>query len=156
MEPELKFEPKEGQTQSLQWTEENEETGRSLAYTPLVTDGTYVYVIARQGRPKGEQAPEDEEVVHKLVVEVYNPANSFEFVRAVTLYKDKHFEPFVKEKNSEDWLRAAQWATNGTVLACFTGNGKVRFFSLETGAKVSKRKTDFSSDGIVVYDGGTN
>lgn len=90
------------------------------------------------------------------MVEVYDPAKSFEFVRAVTLFKDKHFEPFVKEKNSEDWLRAAQWATNGSVLACFTGNGKVRFFSLETGARLSKRKTELSSSGLVVHDSATN
>jgi len=157
MDPELKFEPKEGQIQSLQWAEENEETKRSLTYTPLVTDGTYVYVIARQGQPQGEQAPEDEEeAVIKLVVEVYDPAKSFEFVKSVILYKNKHFEPFVKDKNSEDWLRKTQWATNGTVLACFTDNAKVRFFSLETGAKVAKEYTDLPSSGIVVYDNSTN
>jgi hypothetical protein len=113
-------------------------------------------VIARQGPPKGEPAPEDEETVIKLVVEVYDPAKSFEFVKAVTLYKNKHFEPLVKEKNSEEWLQGTQWATNGTVLACFTQNGKVRFFSLETGVKVSKQKTSFPTDGIVVYDSGAN
>jgi hypothetical protein len=118
-------------------------------------------VIARQGPPKveedkEEQPAEEEDTVHKLVVEVYDPANSFKFVRAVTLCKGKHFESFVKEKNSEDWLRGAQWATNGTVLACFTRDCKVRFFSLETGAKVSKRRTELSSGGIVAYDGTTN
>ena len=158
LDEELKFEPKEGQIQSLQWAEEHEETKRSLAYTPLVTDGTYVYVIARQGQPEAEQAPDDEEeqAVIKLVVEVYDPAKSFEFVKSVILYKNKHFEPFVKDKNSEDWLRRTQWATNGTVLACFTDNAKVRFFSLETGAKVAKEYHDLGDSGIVVYDNSTN
>jgi hypothetical protein len=160
LDEELKFEPKEGQKESLQWADEHEETKRSLAYTPLVTDGTYVYVIARQGqpeRPDGEQAPDDEEeAVIKLVVEVYDPAKSFEFVKSVILYKNKHFEPFVKDKNSEEWLRKTQWATNGTVLACFTDNAKVRFFSLETGAKVAKEYTDLPSGGIHVYDNSTN
>jgi hypothetical protein len=41
-------------------------------------------------------------------------------------------------------------------LACFTRDSKVRFFSLETGAKVSKRRTELPSDGIVAYDGTTN
>jgi hypothetical protein len=62
MEPEINFEPKEGEKQSLQWTEEDEETKRSLAYTPLVTDGSFLYVIARQGPPKAdEEQPAEEE-----------------------------------------------------------------------------------------------
>jgi len=46
-EPELNFDPKEGQTQSLKWVEKDEKTGRSLEYTPLITDGTNIYVIAK-------------------------------------------------------------------------------------------------------------
>jgi hypothetical protein len=47
MDPALKFEPKEGDKHSLQWKSQDEETGRALTYTPLITDGQYLYVIAR-------------------------------------------------------------------------------------------------------------
>lgn len=47
MDPELKFEPKEEDNHSLLWSDRDEETGRSLMYTPLITDGQYIYVIAR-------------------------------------------------------------------------------------------------------------
>jgi hypothetical protein len=40
------FQPKEGQNQSLLW-KGKDEMGRSLEYTPLMTDGHFVYVIAR-------------------------------------------------------------------------------------------------------------
>ena len=40
---------KEGQT--LAWAA-NEDTGRSLEFTPLITDGQLVYVIALQKTPK--------------------------------------------------------------------------------------------------------
>jgi len=108
----------------------------------------------------------------KLVVEVYDPAKNFEFVRAVTLYKNLHLEPYAKESTASglvDWTRRAQWATNGSVLACFARGGKVHFFSLETGVKVSKEwleptleSADFDeddyrfSDYLVVYDYTTN
>jgi len=157
-EPELKYEPKEGETRSIQYTETNEETGRTLGYTPLVTDGTLVYVIARQGLSKEvkDKAGEDVSKDLKYVVEVYDPAKNFEFVRAVPLIKNQHFEPFVKESKDEAWLRAAQWATNGSVLACFTSNGLVRFFSLETGVKVCKKRTDYNDGHLIVYESATN
>ena len=103
---------------------------------------------------------------------MYDPAKSFEFVRAVTLYKNLHLEPYAKESTASglvDWTRRAQWATNGSVLACFARGGKVHFFSLETGVKVSKEwleptleSADFDeddyhfSDYLVVYDYTTN
>lgn len=37
--------------QNLEY-KENEETGRSLTYTPLMTDGNYIYVIAQKKTPK--------------------------------------------------------------------------------------------------------
>jgi hypothetical protein len=38
-EPELKFEPKEGDHHSIQWKAKDENTGRSLTYTPMICDG---------------------------------------------------------------------------------------------------------------------
>ena len=35
----------EKEDQNLEW-KENEETGRSLTHTPLISDGRYIYVIA--------------------------------------------------------------------------------------------------------------
>jgi hypothetical protein len=41
----------EKEDQNLEY-KENEETGRSLTYTPLLTDGNYIYVIAQKKAPK--------------------------------------------------------------------------------------------------------
>lgn len=41
----------EKEDQNLEW-KENEDTGRSLTYTPLITDGHYIYVIAQKKAPK--------------------------------------------------------------------------------------------------------
>lgn len=144
MDPELKFEPKEGETQSLNWVETDEVSGRSLAYTPLITDGELIYVIARKGLSKEQkEAGEEDGGIPELVVEVYDPSKGFAFVRAVALTKNKHLDKFKKEKNSEDWLKSTHWATNGSYLVCFTKASKVKFFSLETG--IRKSKTTFSS-----------
>ena len=35
----------EKEEKNLEW-KTNEETGRSLTYTPIISDGTYIYVIA--------------------------------------------------------------------------------------------------------------
>lgn len=48
MDPNLNFDPKEGDIHSLQWKGRDEENGRSLTYTPMITDGQYLYVISRQ------------------------------------------------------------------------------------------------------------
>lgn len=48
MDPEQTFEPKEGDNHSIQWKDKDEKTGRELTYTPLINDGQYLYVIARQ------------------------------------------------------------------------------------------------------------
>jgi hypothetical protein len=37
--------------QNLEW-KTSEETGRSLTYSPLLTDGEYLYVIAQKKAPK--------------------------------------------------------------------------------------------------------
>lgn len=47
-EPEDKIEPKEGSDKSILWKSENEETGRSLTFSPMATDGKLVYLISRR------------------------------------------------------------------------------------------------------------
>jgi hypothetical protein len=90
----------EKEDHNLEWTE-NEDTGRSLTYTPLLTDGNYIYVVAQKKAPKkkseenkeGEEAeqaekPEDQKPP-MLVVECYDPStSSFKFVKEVFLYKN--------------------------------------------------------------------
>ena len=127
-------------------------------------------MIAVQSLSKSEKekATEDTIKTPKVVVEVYDPAKSFEFVRAITLYKNVHLDPYAKESTVSglvEWTRRAQWATNGSVLACFSKGGKVHFFSLETGIKACKEwleptleSADFDDDDyhfteyVVVYD----
>jgi hypothetical protein len=41
----------EKEDQNLEW-KESEETGRSLLYTPLISDGHYIYVVAQKKAPK--------------------------------------------------------------------------------------------------------
>ena len=43
----------EKEDRNLEW-KSNEETGRSLTYTPLFTDGHNIYVISQRKTPKGK------------------------------------------------------------------------------------------------------
>lgn len=55
-------------------------------------------MISRQGPPKSEEKEDDEEEkIYKLVVEVYDPSKDYEFVREITLFKNKNNDPFNKE-----------------------------------------------------------
>jgi len=41
----------EKEDKNLEW-KENEETGRNLTFSPLISDGHYIYVIAQKKAPK--------------------------------------------------------------------------------------------------------
>jgi len=43
----------EKEDKNLEW-KENLETGRSLLYTPLFSDGQYIYVISQRKAPKAK------------------------------------------------------------------------------------------------------
>lgn len=127
-EVELDFEGIEGPT--IEW-KTNEETGRSLTYSPLMFDGTYLYMISRNKAVKNKEEiknedeeekarreAEEEELLKqppKLVLECFDPKDKFKFVSSVILKKNSEAN-FVKSDNSEDWLKETNFATNGKHL----------------------------------------
>lgn len=125
----------EKEDQNLEW-KENEDTGRSLTYTPLITDGHYIYVIAQKKAPKkkgkiiipanlfvedGKEGEDNDKEENKddkkapmLVVECYDPQSpSFKFVKEIYLYKNEDFAPFIKNQNSLDFIKESSFVTNG-------------------------------------------
>jgi hypothetical protein len=174
---EKRYEPPEGETRSIQWTELNEDTGRQLGATPLITDGTYLYVVSLQQKTKAEKekvsAVSGEDDKPKLVVEIYDPnpnkseknrrskkdrkgeagspeqqqGSAYKFVRQVTLYKNEHKTLFCKHDNKPEIFSHTEWATNGQHLLCFY-KGKAMLFDLETGVReVKERIQDDGEDG---------
>ena len=102
-------------SKNLEW-KENADTGRSLTFTPLITDGNYIYAIAQKKAPKkqeeakeGEEAEAHEQADDKppmLAIEVYDPSTpTIKFVRQFFLYKNEDYVPFMKNSNSVDFLK---------------------------------------------------
>lgn len=55
------------------------------------------------------------------------------------LYKNEDFAPFIKESNSEDFLKNSSFATNGQVLLIQT-NTHAYYFDIRTGVRIYKTK----------------
>lgn len=154
-EPELKFEPKEGDHHSIQWKEKDETTGRSLTYSPMICDGQYLYLISQQYLSKEQQEAEEDNDgpgFPDLVVEIYDCNKSFEFVRKVTLFKNKQLDKYRKSSNSISWLKSTTWATNGSQLILFTNGYKMKFFDLQTGIKTFKMNFDDDYSSFFYYN----
>ena len=127
--------------------------GRTLKQSPFFTDGTYFYVVAQK-----KEAHEDGDEITQLVVEVYNPADSYNFVRSFVLYKNEQKDLFVKEGNSLDFVMKSAWYTNGKYLVIGTGK-KDYFFDATSGVKVSSQSSadsqrnaihNYLSDSLIV------
>ncbi|CDW73494.1 UNKNOWN [Stylonychia lemnae] len=147
----------EKEDQNLEW-KENEETGRSLTHTPLISDGRYIYVIAQKKAPKkkkedSKEGDEDNAEQDKddnkppmLVVECYDPQTpSLKFVREVFLYKNEDYQPFIKSSNSVDFIRDSSYTTNGQVILIQT-NTHTFVFDLKTGFRIFKVKFTSEDD----------
>lgn len=87
-----------------------------------------------------------------LVVECYDPQSpSLKFVKETYLYKNDELEPFIKNKNSLDFLKESSFATNGKVLMVKHGV-KEHFFDMKSGVKVFKHKEDSEQADKIAYD----
>lgn len=137
-----RLKPKEGKDKrSLFWSsgEEDDEMlrKRTLGDTPFFTDGTLVYVITKV-------QDEREEDQKNLVVESYDPARNWCFVRAVTLYDNGYKDRFTLKS----WTLniGIQCATNGETLMIIQENNQ-HFFNLKTGVRFYT--ADYESDRCV-------
>jgi len=77
----------------------------------------------------------EEEKAPLFVVEIYDSSStSFKFLREVPLYKNEEQEPFVKNKNSVDFLKDSSFATNGQILM-IQAPKRIYFFDMRTGIR---------------------
>ena len=89
-----------------------------------------------------------------LVVERYDPQHkNFLHQSRVHLYKNSDFAPFIKESNSEEFLKNASFATNGQVLLIQT-NTHAYYFDLQSGVRIYKEKfaTEEQKNVKLTYD----
>jgi len=88
---------------TLKWIPLDDTHARGLSYTPLVTDGRYLYVLSthRKLPPKKKEGEEEKEIEEedktiKIMIEIYDPLDGFKFVKA---------SPFLKKKaDSEEYF----------------------------------------------------
>lgn len=91
-----------------------------------------MYLIDKE---KSEEQKKEEQKAPMFVVEVYDASNTqFKYVREIPLYKNEDLEPFIKQKNSVDFLKESSFATNGSVLMIHAPK-RVYFFDLRTGIR---------------------
>lgn len=93
---------------SLLWNKDSK-TGRTLEFTPIFTEGTYLYAVATQKNMQPDQSEEEKKKnqIPSIVIECYDPKNDFSFVKSTTLYKNKELETFVENENKVDFIRNA-------------------------------------------------
>ena len=145
----------------LQWQKPMVED-RSLEFSPLMTDGKYIYVISvRKNCLQSEEEYYDDMskyVEFQYVVEGYDPSDNYKSVKQVILRKQNKNGAFYKAKNMKpgQWLREQMWATNGEYLLCFSDDGRLRYFSLQSGKVFKKQRTNFDSADHVLKGSGSN
>lgn len=139
----------DGTTRSLHWVEAGAKGGRALAQSPLLTDGSNVYVVSRRLPTAADREAAGSEAVTTLWLEKYTgPEDNFKFVSEVRLNKNVLGERLLKDSNSKEWLSNTSWACDGKYLLLFTKDCQVRHFSLKTGNKLAKltRKMKFENN----------
>ena len=114
----------------------------------MVTDGVYLYYIVKTYPTKKQrkEAASKEEKRSKLVLEVYDPADNFKFVRKVTLFHTKTGNDFFKSEKETDFFSYAQFACNGQYLMCFSRKMQDK----------SKKEKKHDEDGDSYWDYGNN
>ena len=67
-----------------------------------------------------------------FVVEVYDPAEDFKFVRSQILFSNEECDPFhYGDENQVSFLKDQKWMTNGTILVLNDVlHGQFLFFDL--------------------------
>jgi hypothetical protein len=106
-----------------------------------------------------KEASEDGDEITQLLVESYNPNDSYKFVRSFVLYKNQEKSLFVKDGNSLDFIMNATWYTNGKYLVISKGQ-KEYFFDMTDGVKILSQNSahnklnlihNYLSDTFIVF-----
>ena len=120
-----------------------------------------MYIEDGKENEEGENAEEKKKEEDKppvLVVEVYDPSTpSFQFVKEIFLYKNEEQTPFMKNKNSIEFIKESSFATNGQVLLIQTNDTQF-FFDLKSGIRIAKTKIteEEQKDCRISYDFNNN